>query len=209
MGPPGCCGTVCSPAVLYLPVLQFLQSFSPVVPVQQSVVLLVLGPVHLFYQPILSSPKSWHLPSPASQRSNIAVYSRHPPGPPKCDPRRPKSRQNEVPGRPEDPKISKKSKICDFKKTSVFTMFSTHLTIIFRSIFTPKSLKKQPTTSGRRFSPQNHENIQTYLKNKVRGGHQNSPKTSKNRDLDTQGSSVEPPGLPRSAKWCSRVPKGA
>ena len=156
-GPPGCCGTVCSPSVLYLPVLQFLQSFSPVVPVQQSVVLLVLGPEPPIYPPIHPLPKLWDPPSPASQGSNIAVYSQHPPGPPKCGPRRPKSHQNEVPGRPEDPKISKKSKICDFKKTSVFIMLSSHLTIIFRRYFYPRSLKKQPAASGRRFSPQNHK----------------------------------------------------
>ena len=35
------------------------------------------------------------------------------------------------------------------------------------------------------------------------------PKIIENRDLDTKVSSVEPPGLPRSPKWCSRGPKNA
>ena len=46
-------------------------------------------------------------------------------------------------------------------------------------------------------------------KNRVPGGRPNPPQDLKNRDLAPQGSSAEPPGLPRSAKWCSRVPKGA
>ena len=81
-------------------------------------------------------------PSPASQRSNIAVYSQHPPGPRKCGPRHPKSHQNEVPGHPDHPKISKKLKVGNFKKTSVFTMFSTHLTIIFRQNIHPPNHSK-------------------------------------------------------------------
>ena len=114
--------------------------------VQQSVVLLVLrgDPANLPPPDHMIAPPGF---SPASQ-PGLARQSKYynifpaPCGPPKCGPRCPKSCQNEVLGRPEDPQISKKSKIGDFKKTSVFTRFSSHLTIIFRSIFTPKSLKK-------------------------------------------------------------------
>ena len=76
--------------------------------------------------------------------SPICEDSQHPPRTTKMRPQVPKSRQNEVPGRPEDSKISKKSKICDFKETCIFTMFSSHLTLIFRQYIHPRSLKKHP-----------------------------------------------------------------
>ena len=142
MGPPGCWRAVCSPAVLYLPVLQFLQSFSPVVPVQQSVVLLVLGQIVSFYPPIGGVAGFWDPPSqPASAAilqyipSTLPDHQNAAPGVQKAA----KMRSQAV---PEDPKISKKSKICEFKKTSVFTMFSTHLTIICGQDIHPQITQK-------------------------------------------------------------------
>ena len=114
--------------------------------------------------------------------------------------RHPNRLENEVPSRPRGPQNTKLVKNCNFKKTSVFIRFSSHLTLIFRQYIHPRSLKKHPAASGRRFSPQNHEQIPKYLKKKVPGGRQNRPKSIKNRDLDPKVFSVEPPGLPRSSK---------
>ena len=82
-------------------------------------------------------------------------------------------------------------------------MFSSHLTIIFRQSIHPRSLKKQPTASGCRFSPQNHEHWPTYLKNTVPGGR---PNLSKKRTESTMQLNLMTSKLPEAIGKFQKLP---
>jgi len=195
-------------------VLVFLVPFSPVVR-------LIGGPRdrHLPSPDIVLSaqrpPRDWHLPSPDLVLSapvaprRLQMAPRRPPDasrrlqpsprPLKWCLRHLPSSENEVPSRPRGSQNT----------NLVNHLGHKYLLCFLQNIHPQITQKKKATTSGRRFSPPNHDTGPTYLKIRSQKVVKIHPKNIKNYNLDPEGVLCGATGLPRSPKWCSRVPKGA